>query len=139
MSVDCMFDCRPSSLLSTIAGGLLALCMHSATADPALELPALQVSRDDPAASARAELGRRLFMDRRLSRNGTMSCGMCHVPEQGFTTNEMATAIGIEGRSLRRNAPTILNVGFVASMPADAGLLGATAGGSLIHLLVYRG
>jgi len=51
-------------------------------------------------------------MDLRLSRNGTMSCGMCHVPEQGFTTNEMATAIGIEGRSLRRNAPTILNVGY---------------------------
>jgi cytochrome c peroxidase len=51
-------------------------------------------------------------MDRRLSRNGTMSCGMCHVPEQGFTTNEMATTVGIEGRSLRRNAPTVLNVEF---------------------------
>ena len=51
-------------------------------------------------------------MDRRLSRNGTMSCGMCHIPEQGFTANEMATAIGIEGRSLRRNAPTVLNVAF---------------------------
>ena len=114
-----MFDCRPSSLLSTIAGGLLALCMHSATADPALGLPALEVSRNDPSASARADLGRRLFMDRRLSRNGTMSCGMCHVPEQGFTTNEMATAIGIEGRSLRRNAPTILNVGFQHSLFHD--------------------
>ena len=58
-------------------------------------------------------------MDRRLSRNGTMSCGMCHVPEQGFTVNEMATAIGIEGRSLRRNAPTVLNVGFQRSLFHD--------------------
>ncbi len=58
-------------------------------------------------------------MDRRLSRNGTMSCGMCHVPEQGFTTNEMATTIGIEGRSLRRNAPTVLNVGFQLTLFHD--------------------
>jgi cytochrome c peroxidase len=58
------------------------------------------------------DLGRKLFMDRRLSRNGTMSCGMCHVPEQGFAVNELATAVGIEGQSLRRNTPTVLNVGY---------------------------
>jgi cytochrome c peroxidase len=58
------------------------------------------------------DLGRKLFMDRRLSRNGTMSCGMCHVPEQGFAVNELATAVGMEGQSLRRNTPTVLNVGY---------------------------
>ena len=58
-------------------------------------------------------------MDRRLSRNGTMSCGMCHVPEQGFTANEVATSVGIEGRSLRRNAPTVLNVGYNESFFHD--------------------
>jgi cytochrome c peroxidase len=58
-------------------------------------------------------------MDRRLSTNGTMSCGMCHVPEQGFTVNELTTAVGIEGRSLRRNAPSVLNVGFNASFFHD--------------------
>ncbi|MDH3597835.1 MAG: c-type cytochrome, partial [Rhodospirillales bacterium] len=52
------------------------------------------------------------FFDRRLSHNGTMSCAMCHVPEQGFTNNELATPIGVEGRGLRRNAPTILNVAY---------------------------
>jgi cytochrome c peroxidase len=41
-----------------------------------------------------------------------MSCAMCHVPEQGFTSNELATALGVEGRSLRRNAPTVLNVAY---------------------------
>jgi cytochrome c peroxidase len=34
------------------------------------------------------------------------------VPEQGFTSNELATPVGSEGRSLRRNAPTLLNVGL---------------------------
>ena len=51
-------------------------------------------------------------MDRRLSPNRTMSCAMCHVPEQGFTAQELATSVGIEGRSARRNAPTVLNVAW---------------------------
>jgi cytochrome c peroxidase len=37
---------------------------------------------------------------------------MCHVPEQGFTAHELATSVGIEGRSVRRNAPTVLNVAY---------------------------
>jgi cytochrome c peroxidase len=107
-----MWGCRRSFFFSTIVAGLCALLTQSASADPFLGLPPLEVSQNDSSVAARVGLGRRLFMDRRLSRNGTMSCGMCHIPEQGFTTNEMATTIGIEGRSLRRNAPTVLNVGF---------------------------
>jgi cytochrome c peroxidase len=37
---------------------------------------------------------------------------MCHIPEQGFTNNELSTPIGVEGRSLKRNAPTILNAAY---------------------------
>ncbi len=58
------------------------------------------------------DLGRRLFFDRRLSANGTLSCAMCHVPEQGFTQNELATPVGIEGRSVRRNAPSLYDVAY---------------------------
>jgi cytochrome c peroxidase len=57
-------------------------------------------------------LGRKLFLDRRLSHNGTLSCAMCHVPEQGFTANELQTAVGHEGKTLRRSAPTLLNVAY---------------------------
>jgi cytochrome c peroxidase len=95
------------------AGALIgALAAFPAAAgDARLGLPAVG-SRADSLLAERAALGRKLFMDRRLSRNGTMSCGMCHVPEQGFAAVEMAKAVGIEGRSLRRNAPTVLNVAF---------------------------
>jgi cytochrome c peroxidase len=100
------------SVRRLLAAGSLALAslpLQAGAAQP-LGLPAA------PAGTAptleQAELGRKLFMDRRLSRNGTMSCGMCHVPEQGFTVNELATAVGIEGQSLRRNTPTVLNVGY---------------------------
>ena len=57
-------------------------------------------------------LGRKLFFDRRMAVNGTVSCAMCHVPEQAFTQNELQTPVGVEGRSVRRNAPTLLNVGY---------------------------
>ncbi len=60
----------------------------------------------------RVALGRRLFVDRRLSANGTMSCAMCHVPEQAFASNASARAIGIAGATLRRNAPSLLDVAW---------------------------
>lgn len=58
-------------------------------------------------------LGRTLFFDRRLSINRTFSCAMCHIPQQGFTSNELGTSVGVEGRTVKRNAPTILNVGLL--------------------------
>lgn len=78
---------------------------------PQTGLPALPVPADNPLTHERIALGRKLFYDRRLSLNHTMSCAMCHIPEQGFTNNELATPIGFEGRTVRRNAPTLLNVG----------------------------
>ena len=88
-------------------------------ADTPLGLPAVPVPADNPLTPEKAELGRKLFMDRRLSHNETISCAMCHVPEQGFTSNEMATAVGIEGRSHRRNSPTVLNVAFMTHLFHD--------------------
>jgi cytochrome c peroxidase len=44
---------------------------------------------------------------------------MCHIPEQGFTNNELATAVGIEGRTVRRNAPTIYNVAYFSNLFHD--------------------
>jgi cytochrome c peroxidase len=75
-------------------------------------LPPVPVPEANPPTAAKIRLGRRLFLDRRLSVNGTLSCAMCHVPEQGFTVNEIKTAVGNQGRSLRRNAPTLLNVAY---------------------------
>jgi cytochrome c peroxidase len=84
-----------------------------------LGLPAVPVPADNPITRTKVELGRKLFMDRRLSPNGTMACAMCHVPEQGFTSNEMGAAIGLEGQSLRRNAPTIYNAAYLERLFHD--------------------
>lgn len=81
-------------------------------AEPPLGLPAMEVPKGHAVTAARIDLGRKLFFDRRLSFNGTLSCAMCHVPEQGFTQYELKTPVGIEGRFVKRNAPTLLNVGY---------------------------
>jgi cytochrome c peroxidase len=44
---------------------------------------------------------------------------MCHIPEQGFASNEVATSVGVEGRSGRRNAPTVLNVVYQKALFHD--------------------
>ncbi len=91
----------------------------SRLAAPPLGLPPVPIPADNPPGAAKIALGRKLFFDRRLSRNGTMSCGICHVPEQGFTNNELARPIGTEGRSLRRNAPGLFNVAYAERLFHD--------------------
>lgn len=78
--------------------------------EPILGLPAVSQPVDNIATVEKVELGRLLFFDRRLSLNDTFSCAICHIPEQGFTSNEIKTAVGIEGRSVKRNSPTIYNI-----------------------------
>ena len=85
-----------------------------------LGLPELKIPQNNKITREKIELGKKLFFDRRLSLNNTMSCGMCHVPEQGFTNNEIKTAVGIEGRSNLRNTPTLLNVAFNKFLFHDA-------------------
>lgn len=100
-------DYRTRSLaLPTAPGRRLDLAAR--TAAPPLGLPALA----EPLRPAAVDLGRTLFFDRRLSANGTLSCAMCHVPEQAFTQNELRTPVGLEGRSVRRNAPALYNVAY---------------------------
>ena len=87
--------------------------------NPSLGLPVVPVPNNNPVTTAKIDLGRKLFFDRRLSLNNTISCAMCHVPQQGFTSHEMKTAVGIEGRSVNRNTPTIYNVAYYSALFHD--------------------
>lgn len=56
-----------------------------------------------------AEFGHRLFFDTRLSKDGTVACATCHVPELAFTDGrELARGIGQTGR----NAPTVIGAAY---------------------------
>ncbi|MGR9115326.1 MAG: cytochrome c peroxidase [Gammaproteobacteria bacterium] len=87
---------------------------------PPRGLPPVMIPANNPITAEKIRLGRKLFYDRRLSLNHTFSCAMCHIPEQGFTSNEMKTAVGIEGRTVKRNSPTLYNVGYATSLFHDA-------------------
>jgi cytochrome c peroxidase len=96
-----------SRALSARRGSATDLLARLST--PPLGLPPVPAQDRSDISSATVALGRSLFFDRRLSANGTLSCAMCHVPEQGFAQRELKTPVGLEGRSVRRNAPTVLN------------------------------
>jgi cytochrome c peroxidase len=85
-----------------------------------LGLPKLKLPKGTDLTPEKINLGRKLFFDRRLSHTDTISCAICHVPEMGFAQNELATAVGTEGRSVPRNAPTVVNVAFLTRLFHDA-------------------
>ncbi|CAN0458879.1 unnamed protein product, partial [Phaeothamnion confervicola] len=99
----------------SVAAALPDAARAAAVDDAHLGLPPDMAHAAGNDSAAQIALGERLFFDRRLSLNRTLSCAMCHVPGQGFTVNDLATAVGIEGRTVKRNAPTLLNVGFLNS------------------------
>ena len=72
------------------------------------------VPTDNPLTPAKIALGRRLFEDRRLSRDGTRSCAVCHERSRAFTDGRIV-AVGVAGQTGRRNVPTIVNRAYGAS------------------------
>jgi cytochrome c peroxidase len=71
----------------------------------------MPVPADNPITAEKIELGRRLFNDRRLSRDRTVACSSCHDPDHAFSKPD-AISPGVFGRRGRRNAPALINRGW---------------------------
>lgn len=67
--------------------------------------------RENATTPEKAALGKQLFFDPRLSGDNRMSCASCHLPEKAFADG-LARANGRGGKTLARNTPGLLNVGF---------------------------
>ncbi len=100
----------------TVALLLLAAC----SADPAPidsdlllpeSFPAPFIPADNPYTAEKAELGRHLFYDERLSGNGEQACAGCHQQDKAFTDG-LPTAIGSTGEAGALNSPTLGNVAY---------------------------
>lgn len=87
-------------VLCVMVGGVGAVAAQDVTPDPALEVDA-----------ARAELGKRIFYDTRVSGDASLSCASCHMPDKGFSDGQ-ALSDAYTGALHFRNAPTLANVGF---------------------------
>ena len=59
--------------------------------------------------AAKAELGRRLFYDVRLSSTQTKSCATCHEQKLAFTDG-LAVSPGVTGQHTPRNSMSLANV-----------------------------
>src|SRR5437763_10520776 len=71
----------------------------------------MPVPEENPLTTEKVKLGRRLFFDRRLSRDSSIACSSCHDPERAFSDGR-AVAVGIFGRNGHRNAPALINRGY---------------------------
>ncbi len=66
---------------------------------------------NNPYSAEKAQLGKMLFFDQRLSRNFNMNCATCHNPSLGWEDG-VAGAFGGQGKNLERHSPTVLNLAW---------------------------
>src|SRR5215216_1624959 len=69
------------------------------------DLWAYYVPKNNPVTAEKLKLGERLFFDKRLSADGTVSCATCHDPQLAFADGR-ALAEGISRRVGKRNSPS---------------------------------
>lgn len=68
------------------------------------------------------QLGRHLFYDPILSRDGTISCASCHLQATGFAHVDHELSHGIDGKIGMRNAMALANLAWSSSFMWDAGV-----------------
>ena len=78
-------------------------------------LPDVQHPEDNPFSPAKAELGKALFFDPRLSGSREIACASCHDPDLAWADGR-TVSFGHHREPLKRNAPTIRNITFQQSL-----------------------
>ncbi|HVN79189.1 MAG TPA: cytochrome c peroxidase, partial [Terriglobia bacterium] len=73
-----------------------------------LDPDAAVIPADNPLTEEKIKLGKRLFFDKNLSIDKTISCATCHIPEKGFAEDEQFST-GVGGKKGNHNAPTVIN------------------------------
>jgi cytochrome c peroxidase len=73
---------------------------------------------DNAMTPERVALGKKLYFDKRLSKDGTVSCATCHDVTRAFT-DQRKVAEGIDGQLGRRNSPTTMNSALLQTLFLD--------------------
>ena len=91
---------------------LIAMAAEAGLPEPPLGLDTLiSFPQTNPPTREKVFLGKRLFSDTRLSRDGSMSCASCHDPDRAFS-DARPVALGVAGVRGSRNAPALINRGY---------------------------
>lgn len=76
----------------------------------------------NPLSEKKIELGRKLFYDPILSRNGSISCASCHSQYTAFTHVDHALSHGIDDRVGKRNSPALMNLAWYKTFMWDGAI-----------------
>ncbi|HUO76771.1 MAG TPA: cytochrome c peroxidase [Thermodesulfovibrionales bacterium] len=87
---------------------VLTLDVHAGHLEPFKFVP---IPQHNPQTPEKIDLGKKLFFDRRLSGDGTMSCASCHIPELAFTDGQ-DISLSYPTTKNWRNSPTLINAAF---------------------------
>lgn len=68
---------------------------------------------DNPLTVEGVALGRKLFYEKRLSKDNSMSCGSCHKQEFGFSDAPNKLSIGVDGLPGLKNSMHIVNLAWL--------------------------
>ena len=74
---------------------------------------------NNPLTEKGFELGKKLFYDGRLSSDGTISCGFCHIQEDAFTHHGHTFSHGVGEAIGTRNTPPIQNLAYQTTFMWD--------------------
>lgn len=84
-------------------------------------LPFPPISEGNPLTMSSVQLGKALFFEPRLSRDGTVSCNSCHSTTHAFS-DTLPLSFGIDGQAGMRNGPTLGNVAYHPYFFRDGGV-----------------
>lgn len=76
-----------------------------------------EIPNDNPLSVEGIELGRKLFFERKLSKNNQISCANCHNPANAFNDKDRALSRGVGGLIGERNAMPLFNLAFTRNFP----------------------
>jgi len=114
-------------ILSLVAIGLLAACAAPEGGEPfPLRVPSTfdslpPIPEDNLLTKPRVELGRKLFFDKALSGDGSISCQSCHKPEFAYA-DTVAVSKGVHGKLDFRNSPSLINVAYRQTLFREGGI-----------------
>lgn len=73
--------------------------------------PDMIIPADNPMTVEGVELGRKLFYEKKLSGDNTISCASCHAPANAFSDPNQLS-VGIDGLQGTRNSMALINLGW---------------------------
>lgn len=100
-----LFSCKKSKVTGAITPYVLQIPSH---------FPDMPIPQDNPMTVQGVALGKRLFYEKRLSSDNTISCGSCHSPSAAFS-DPSQFSVGVNGATGHRNSMALINLGWNTS------------------------